>query len=353
MILPDVNYFRTQNIVSKHFGTQDCNYLLRAITAEITTTNGFYQIIACDYVPKKLHHVAMVYDGDSLKFYRNGYLMASCSASGDLITNNWITKIGNWAAGTDATCPTGYVNEVKIWNIARSQSEIKATMNSVLSSPQTTPGLLAYYSFNSLINLQGDATFDGTLHGNATINNTIPTCMYRPDSCNGILNTNFTQSLQSLKRENKNYLQWDRVLHSYDRLTIEKSYDNVIFTKLSRIKKYTSSVIDVDTKFRGTIFYRLNWLGLNNYTNYSNTVALYNNPERSNTLLYPNPATNKVFITAKKLPISVTIYDQFGSRVKELNVTNSSFSVAKLNRGLFVCKIKFKDEVLNSSLLIY
>src|ERR1700744_6006724 len=65
------------NLVSKHTDPSNTNYLLRPVTAEITTTNGFYQVIACDYTNQKTHHAALVYDGTTLKFYRNGFLMGS------------------------------------------------------------------------------------------------------------------------------------------------------------------------------------------------------------------------------------------------------------------------------------
>jgi len=183
----DTNYFIPSTIsydlVSKHTSTADCNYLLRPVTAEITTTNGFYQIIACDYKPKKINHVALVYDGSTLKFYRNGYLMGSRPASGNLLTNNLITKIGNYAAGTLNGSLKGYINEVRIWNVARSQDQISAFMNSSLPSPASQPGLVAYYVFDDLQNKQGNALWNGQLNGAATINALNPQCGFLADSC--------------------------------------------------------------------------------------------------------------------------------------------------------------------------
>lgn len=183
----DTNYFIPSTIsydlVSKHTGPSDCNYLLRPVTAEITTTDGFYQIISCDYKPRKINHAALVYDGSTLKFYRNGFLMGSKPASGNLITNDLITKIGNYSFGSLNGSLKGYMNEVRIWNVARTKDEIKTYMNNPLPNPTSLPGLVAYYQFDNLSNKQGNTAWNGTLSGAASINNLIPDCNFVADSC--------------------------------------------------------------------------------------------------------------------------------------------------------------------------
>ncbi len=186
----DTNYFLPSTIsydlVSKHTDPSNCNYLLRPVHVGITTTNGFFDIQSCDYKPKKINHAALVYDGSTLKFYRNGFLMGSKPASGNLITNDLITKIGNYSFGSLAGALKGYMNEVRIWNIARTHDEIKTYMNSPLPNPTTQAGLVAYYTFDDLNNKQGNTAWNGTLNGAATINNTIPNCIFIADSCNAV-----------------------------------------------------------------------------------------------------------------------------------------------------------------------
>jgi gliding motility-associated-like protein len=125
----------------------------------------------------------MVYDGSFLKFYKNGFLMNQVTATGTLVQNNWLTQIGFYQSAFYNTNLIGYVNEVRIWNVARSQAQLQAFMNSPLPSPATQVGLLAYYTFNNLLNKQGDAAWDGTLVGNASINQANPTCAaFVPDN---------------------------------------------------------------------------------------------------------------------------------------------------------------------------
>jgi gliding motility-associated-like protein len=175
------------DIVSKHNGPSDCNYLLRPSSAEITTTNGYYITpVICDIQLNKTYHVAMTYDGSTLKFYRNGFLMSQVAASGTLILNNWLTRIGDVGSGLPGPAENlvGYINEVRIWNVARSQADIRTYMNTSLPAPTTQTGLLAYYTFDNLINKQGNATWNGSLVNGAQINQTNTSCTFTADSCN-------------------------------------------------------------------------------------------------------------------------------------------------------------------------
>jgi len=175
------------DIVSKHHDATDINYLLRPSSAEITTTNGYFITPpVCDIDLNKVYHVAMVYDGQFLKFYRNGFLMSQVSCTGNMFINNYITTIGEYAT-YPAPLPemfVGYINEVRIWNVARTQDQIRSNMNSPLPAPSTQQGLLGYYSFNSLQNLQGNSLYNGNLFGTANIQNSNPACKgFIVDSC--------------------------------------------------------------------------------------------------------------------------------------------------------------------------
>ncbi len=173
------------DIVSKHNTPADANYLLRPNNAEITTTNGYFRTPdICDIQLNKTYHVAMVYDGSTLKFYRNGFLMSQVAASGTLFQNTWKTTIGYYEPRTFNTNFIGYINEVRIWNVAKTQAELKTYMNASLPNPTTQAGLVAYYTFDNLVNKQGNAAFNGTLGGSAAINQANTNCTFTPDSCN-------------------------------------------------------------------------------------------------------------------------------------------------------------------------
>lgn len=179
-------YLYGGDLVSKHADPTDCNYLLRPNNAEITTSNGFFQTPpVCEIELNKTYHAAMTYDGTSLKFYRNGFLLKEIPASGNLILNNWLTTIGDFAPGVLGTPENlnGFINEVRIWNVARTQAEIKTYMNSPLPNPSAQTGLVAYYTFDNLLNKQGNNSWNGTLSGSASINAINTSCTFTADSC--------------------------------------------------------------------------------------------------------------------------------------------------------------------------
>lgn len=256
------------DLVSKHVDPADANYLLRPNNAEITTTNGYFTTPPiCEIELNKIYHAAMVYDGSSLKFYRNGYLMSSVPATGNMFQNNHQTRIGLYDAFFHNTNLIGYINEVRIWNVARTQAQIKNLMNTPLPNPSTEAGLLAYYSFDNLLNKQGDAAWNGSLGGSATINATNPSCNFTADTCaippcsqkndfsftqNTCLPYQFTFTTASTSYENIswNFGDGSSVTGSS---TVSHTYANASNYQVMMIQKYQSCVDTVTKTFSVSI----------------------------------------------------------------------------------------------------
>jgi hypothetical protein len=100
-------------------------------------------------------HLAAKYDGSNIVIYRNGVMIASTPKSGNVSAIN-VVLIGIWE-----TSFNGKIDEVRIWNIARTQAEIQANMNKTLSG--TEPGLVGYWRFDEGM---GTATIDNSGNGN-------------------------------------------------------------------------------------------------------------------------------------------------------------------------------------------
>ncbi|HEY2726839.1 MAG TPA: LamG-like jellyroll fold domain-containing protein, partial [Parafilimonas sp.] len=174
------------DLVSKHLDTNYASYALRPNSAEITTKDSNYETpAACNAQLNKTYHVAMVYDGRELKFYRNGFLMSKIACTGTLRYGKYLTDIGFFSKQLEKTNGNfiGYINEVRIWNVARSQDDIIKYMNKSLPNPTSQTGLLAYYTFDDLKNKQGNPQWDCSVTGIAQINQTNPECKFIADSC--------------------------------------------------------------------------------------------------------------------------------------------------------------------------
>ena len=93
------------NIVSKHDGTNDCNYLFRPNSFQISTTDGFeFCLNPISLNNNTWYHIAGTYDGSSIKYYVNGCLVSDKPHTGSLITNDWDGAIGNrsnWPNGPE------------------------------------------------------------------------------------------------------------------------------------------------------------------------------------------------------------------------------------------------------------
>jgi len=166
-IFKKANTANATNIVSKHTDEATCNYLLRPNSFQLATTNGFYVCLNTQpTLQNTWYHAAATYDGSQIKYYINGCLINSIPASGNLVNNNLITGIGMQSTNLGAITENfrGNIDEVRIWNVARTEQEIQLGMNFLI--PTTQLGLLAYYKFNNdYLNSQGNAAFDGVPQG--------------------------------------------------------------------------------------------------------------------------------------------------------------------------------------------
>ncbi len=93
------------------------------------------------------YHAAATYDGAAMKIFLDGTEIASTPKTGSLTTN---PAIGSWIGGNPPVANNrpwlGAIDEVRIWNTARTQAEIQANRSTELSGNE--PGLQAYYKFN-------------------------------------------------------------------------------------------------------------------------------------------------------------------------------------------------------------
>lgn len=165
--------FSTINIVSKHSFPDDVNYLLRPQTFELTTyvsgNSGATQFLQManpfTMASKTWYHIAGTYDGSFVRYYVNGCLVIEKPFSGNLFQNDLPAAIGNQSTN-QAEQFLGKMDEVRIWNICRTQEQIAANMLD-LPNPSTQAGLIAYYKFeNDFTNSQGNAIWNGTPVGN-------------------------------------------------------------------------------------------------------------------------------------------------------------------------------------------
>lgn len=108
------------------------------------------------------YHVAAVYDLSTMKIYVNGVLQATATATGTpTLGTGQVMNLGD-----NPTWPGRYFNgtmdEVRIWNVARTETEIQEFMSAELVGDES--GLVAYWNMNEGT---GTTIADGSVNENS------------------------------------------------------------------------------------------------------------------------------------------------------------------------------------------
>jgi hypothetical protein len=95
------------------------------------------------------NHVAGTWDGDTLRIFVNGEPIAKKAWVNNAIAGSGFpTILGVDQLFGSARYFKGVMDEVRIWNVARTQQEIRDNMYRELESPELQLNLMAYYRLN-------------------------------------------------------------------------------------------------------------------------------------------------------------------------------------------------------------
>ena len=145
-------------IISKYHTPAANGYILRLTDQSPYTGLGFDELVTSTGIlsANQWCHVAAVKNGGQRKLFINGAEYNLSGGALNVSANNNAVRIG-----TDygSRFFDGRIDEVRIWNIPRTQDEIITTME---TDPSNEEGLVAYYNFNEGA---GDTLFDLTGNG--------------------------------------------------------------------------------------------------------------------------------------------------------------------------------------------
>lgn len=115
----------------------------------LTVLNGlsWLDVFASTPIPANSWvHLAATFDGTNCKIYINGVDVTTGSSTAVCTAVPNTLNIGRRMS--NGLFFQGSIDEVRVWNIARSATEIASNMNTSIANPATTSGLIAYYPFN-------------------------------------------------------------------------------------------------------------------------------------------------------------------------------------------------------------
>ena len=133
------------------------------------TTNGYGNYPQATLPLNEWTHFAGTYDGSNLRLYVNGVLEDTDAKTGsiDYSSSPLDARIGQYYDDNESEEFNGLIDELRIWNDARTQTEIRDNMCKKLAGNEA--GLLAYYRMD---NASGTTIVDRTSNSlNGTLNN--------------------------------------------------------------------------------------------------------------------------------------------------------------------------------------
>jgi hypothetical protein len=94
--------------------------------------------------PGQWTHIAVTFDGTTRKHYINGELVGSWAEPGPLTATTDPVRIGSDV--NFAHTPAGAIDEVRLWNYARTEAQLRASISGLTGS---TSGLVALWGLNA------------------------------------------------------------------------------------------------------------------------------------------------------------------------------------------------------------
>jgi hypothetical protein len=164
---------RTQRIIAKENNSGTNGYELSLSSGSIpffrlnqTTSADLYRVNATTVIPTNTWtHIAGTFDGTNMFIYVNGILEGTKAGPASIVANTLQLTIGAEPDASDFYL--GQIDEVRIWRVARSQSQVQDYMCKKLSGTESR--LVGYWRFDedsgTIVNDETANNNDGTLNG--------------------------------------------------------------------------------------------------------------------------------------------------------------------------------------------
>lgn len=314
-------------------------------------------------LPNVWYHVAVTYDAatTTMKLYKDGALVASNSTVPAITLGN-VLFIGNYNAGSGAYGVYGDLDEVRIWNYARTASEIAFTYNCTV--PPNSPGLTLYYDFeqgiangtNTGITAITDRTSNGndaTLY-NFTLSGTTSNFTDATPTLTGVCSVVPVKlaAFDAKAAGNSVELHWQTATEiNNSGFEIERSSNGSTgWQSIGFVSSHGNSVALNNYSFTdespasGTNYYRLNQKDADGNSSYSKVVSV-SIASANAVKLYPTMAASKINLTVPDRSLLQTrfiIFDGNGKRVSEgiIKSTEQTIDVSNLNKGIYFLKVQ-------------
>ena len=304
------------------------------------------------------HHVAITFQSgvaNGTKFYVDGILKATVTYTVDATGVGHELVIGRGATYSNQQLYHGLLDEVRIWNVVRTQSEIQTAMNAPLMGNET--GLVAYYNFNNgtangnnsgvtnLADVTSGVTTNGTLNSFSLAGNMSNWVIASSPLPVDLLSFKATPQYETVK------LEWKATNNSLnkgfqiERLKVQNNEWEVLDFVAADAKNNAYEYLDNSyVADRNVNYYRLRQIDLDGTETFSKVVSVSFNKGKS-LKIYPSIVSEGLLnleMTGKGADTegsSFAIVNMFGQQMQSGKMTGQAVNVSALPNGTYIVKV--------------
>lgn len=353
-----------QNVICKSSSSANNGYIFPR------TDNGWANVVLYLYIGgwKTLsaaypslnawHHLAATYDGATMKLYIDGVLAASQAQTGSITTNTNVLALGNQTGFSEYF--GGSADEIRIWNVARTQAEIQNDMNKELD-PATQTGLVSYYYFNQGIASGTNTGMITAVDQKGNNNGTLTNFALSGSSSNFVAQKSGLSvlplqwlSFTVQKQGNNSLLKWSTANEKNTKsFTVQHSANATVWNTIGEIEAAGGSVARKEYSYldknpaNGVNYYRILQTDIDGRNSYSDIRSIeFYRYDKTFTVLN-NPVVNGVLQIKLRTPALISLYTNDGRLLwqKKLNAgTAAAIDVSGYTKGTYLVKANEQTE---------
>lgn len=368
------------------------HYNTTTVEARFRNSAGIaYDIIGTGIQINTWQHLALTYDGSMLRYYRNGIMLGSITATGNIANITDTFYMGGVPFAGAMFNLIGKLDEVSLWNKTLSQSEISCIYNSGVDS--TDANLQLLYKFNQGIaggnNTAVTAITDAAAHMDATPYNF---------SMTGTT-SNFVAGTSNINSSTASFCPGNDYIWGNDTITQPGVYTQVFTSSMgcdSTVQLTLNAAVDTAVTQNGFMVFahqtgvNVSYQWLNCNTGYSpiagatgqsftptvigsyavrvtfngctdtsscylfTSVGIAENNYSKGLLIAPNPAKNYCIINAPALThATLYLYDLVGKMLEKQFFNNQiELSLTGLNAGIYMVEIRNASGIIAREKLV-